>query len=122
MQDPILVAIGGFRLHSPVLFPVFQLLAVPSFLQARNAPGNLLTDARYVDGRHFSLSAWSDPRSMRTYAQSGAHARALRASRWLGAGPFTFFTAQELPSWEQALETWRAEHVQLPLSPSRPAR
>lgn len=122
MSEVILVAIGGFRLHSRLLSPVFQLVAVPSFMQAKHAPGNLLTDARFVDGRHFSLSAWSDPKSMRDYARSGAHLRALRASRWLGSGPFTFFTTEQLPNWDVALKRWRDDHEQVPLSPAAAAR
>ena len=107
----LICAIGGFRLHSPLLMPAFQVFAVPSFAQSSGAEGNRLTDARFVDGRYFSLSAWDSPAAMRAYAKSGAHARAVRASSWLGSGPFTFFTSLTPPTWEEALEKWRAEHA-----------
>jgi hypothetical protein len=100
----LLVAIGGFRLHHWALGPAFQFYAVPAFLQARSAPGNRFADARVVDGRHFSLSAWDSPQAMRAYATSGRHLRAMRAARWLGDGPFAQYTTDDLPTWEEALD------------------
>jgi hypothetical protein len=111
MMTKLIVAIGGFRLHHWSLTPLFSAYAVPAFLQARNAPGNRFADARFVDGRHFSLSAWESPRAMRDYAISGRHARAMRAARWLGSGPFAHYASDAPPSWEEALAVWRAAHA-----------
>jgi hypothetical protein len=108
--------IGGFRLHHWSLTPLFSAYAVPAFLQARNAPGNRFADARFVDGRHFSLSAWESPRAMRDYATSARHARAMRAARWLGSGPFAHYVSDDLPTWEAALAVWRAAHAAPPVT------
>jgi hypothetical protein len=106
----LIVAIGGFRLRHWSLGPAFNFYAVPAFLEARRSPGNRFADARFVDGRHFSLSAWESPRAMRDYATSGRHARAMRAASWLGSGPFANYVSDDLPTWDEALAVWRAAH------------
>ncbi len=109
-EKKLIVAIGGFRLRHPMLGPAFSFFAVPAFMQARRAPGNRFADARFVDGRHFSLSAWESPQAMRAYAVSGPHARAMRAASWLGSGPFARYTADAPPDWDEALAVWYAAH------------
>jgi hypothetical protein len=115
-MSKVIIAIGGFRLHHWSLTPAFNFYAVPAFLQARRAPGNLFADARFVDGRHFSLSAWDSPRAMRDYAVSGRHARAMRAAAWLGSGPFAHYASDGLPNWDEALAVWRAAHAAPPVT------
>lgn len=116
-QRSYLVAVGGFRLHSPLLAPAFFVFAAPAFTQARRAPGCIMADVKTALGRQFSLSVWDSPRAMREYKDSGAHRRALRAARWLGDGPFARFTTRELPDWDTALAVWQ-EQTQQPLSPA----
>jgi hypothetical protein len=106
----LVIAIGGLRLRHWALAPAFNFYAVPAFLDARRAPGNRFADARFVDGRHFSLTAWESPRAMRDYALSPRHARAMRATSWLGAGPFAHYSSEHLPTWDEALAVWRAAH------------
>lgn len=112
----MIIAIGGFRLHHWSLGPAFSFYAVPAFLEARRAPGNLFADSRVMDGRHFSLSAWESPRAMRDYATSGRHARAMRAAAWLGSGPFAHYVSDDVPTWEKALAVWCAAHAAPPVT------
>ncbi|MDJ1017878.1 MAG: hypothetical protein QNJ35_15325 [Paracoccaceae bacterium] len=120
-SKPHLVAIGGFRLRSPLLAPAFFWFAAPALSDARNAPGCVMADARAVYGRQFSLSVWESPAAMRAYAGSPRHARAMRAASWLGSGPFAHFATTEPVTWEEALEVWRMAHEPA-LSPAARAR
>ncbi|MBV6658044.1 MAG: hypothetical protein KI785_09790 [Devosiaceae bacterium] len=105
----VYVSVTGLKLHSPLVWLRFSLLASKSFRQAMAAPGNLSASARQVDGVHHTLTVWQSREAMLAYLRSGPHLRAMRASNRLGAGKTCGYYADAAPSWEAALAVWRAK-------------
>jgi hypothetical protein len=70
---PVYVSITGLRLTAFWFAPIFWYHAARSFAQTRAAPGNLLAEARTIDGVHHTLTVWRDRSDMLRYVRSGPH-------------------------------------------------
>lgn len=102
----VYVSITGLTLKSPLHGMMFGWHATRSFSQAVNAPGNLSTDARMVDGVHHTLTVWETREAMLDYLRQGAHLRAMKAYRSLGRGKVHGYYAPVPPTWSEALDIW----------------
>lgn len=108
-DTPVLVSVTGLQLKAIWHRPRFAYHAMRSFAQARKSDGNLLTDARIVDGHHHTMTAWRDRKAMVTYVRSGAHKQAMRIFHRIATGSVVNFEAYTIPDWTDALAHWRAE-------------
>ncbi len=102
----VYVSMTGFRPKGIIQLPTFWLRTMSCFLQARRAPGNLLTRGRVAGGVYHTMTAWSDPVSMRRFVSSGAHLRAMRNFRDLGTGRTFGYVCDEIPDWDSLYELW----------------
>jgi len=101
-----IVALGRIVLRPDASRLRFVWLALLSRIQARLSRGNIYASARSGgDGRTFhSLSVWTSEYAMRAYARSGAHRRAMQASRDMAAQvEFVHWRASVAPDWPTAL-------------------
>ena len=100
------VSITGLQLKSLWQYPRFFWHAAPSLRQARRAEGNLLAEARTIDGTHHTLTVWESKASMRAYIQAEPHRSAMRAFPSLARGKTYGFEADSVPSWHEARDLW----------------
>ncbi|WP_262047779.1 hypothetical protein [Bradyrhizobium sp. Bra78] len=103
----VYVSMTGFRPKGVVQLPMFWWRTTWSFVQARRAPGNLLTAGRVSGGIYLTLTAWADPASMRRFVSNGAHLQAMKNSRKLGTGRVFGYACDEIPDWESVYELWK---------------
>ncbi|MDN4987715.1 hypothetical protein KUL72_25680 [Bradyrhizobium arachidis] len=101
------VSMTGFRPKGIARLPMFWWRTVRSFMQARRAPGNLLTTGRIVGGVHHTMTAWSDLASMRGFVASGAHLAAMKNFRKLGTGTVFGYSCDEIPDWDTVYALWK---------------
>jgi hypothetical protein len=103
------VSITGMRVLRFWHYPRFAFHAVRSMVQAQSAPGNLVADARKIDGVHHTLTVWTDRPAMLDYLRSGAHRRAMKAFPQIGSGYAFGFEAEVPPDWSDVHALWLAE-------------
>jgi hypothetical protein len=104
----VYVSVTGLRLPSIWRAPRFWRHAIPSMIQARMAPGNLLARARKVDGVQHTLSVWRTRQDMLAYMKSGAHLRAMKVARSIAPSVTCGYESETIPTWDEALAHWRA--------------
>lgn len=52
---------------------------------------------------HFTLSVWENEEAMKTFARSGKHLEAMKASREIAAEIRTYtFRSEQIPDWKEA--------------------
>ncbi|RII37922.1 hypothetical protein DL237_14710 [Pseudooceanicola sediminis] len=103
-----IAVIGGLRVRSALRAPEFFFLTMGSLVQARRAEGVLHASVFPATEGFFSLSVWDSPASMKRYAQSGAHKRAMiRSGRVAVVFPFHHFPCTAIPTQQAALQMWR---------------
>ena len=73
---------------------------------ARKSPGIVAVTARVVDGTYHTMTVWSDEASMRRFVTSGAHRRAMKTFRNIGAGKTYGFVCDRAPDWQSAYRLW----------------
>jgi len=100
------VSVTGLRLKTWFHAMSFWWHAMPSFNQAKAADGNILTDTRTVRGVHHTLSVWTSETAMKRYLYRGAHRKAIKAFPSIATGTTCGYHADEIPSWQEALEYW----------------
>jgi len=103
-QTKMYVSITGLTLHSVWHYPKFWSHALPSMMQAKAAPGNVLADAKYIDGTQHTLSVWKDRQSMLRYMRTGNHVKAMKIFDDIATGKvYGYETDDETaPTWEEA--------------------
>ncbi|TMM55324.1 antibiotic biosynthesis monooxygenase family protein [Sulfitobacter sabulilitoris] len=107
-----LVAVGGGQPKRMWHLLPFYFYTRRALRQARRAKGCVKAGLIAADGCYLSVSVWESPGDMKRYAASGAHAQALRASRWLVAWfRFHHFQSEEPPRMSQALAYWREKEA-----------
>lgn len=102
------VSVTGLKVKAFWQTPVFFWHAVPSLRQARRAPGALFVDVCKRDGYRHTLTVWEDRQAMRNFMTSGAHLKAMRVFRSFATGRIHGYEAEQIPSWDEAIEQWRA--------------
>lgn len=108
MSD-VYVSMTGFRPAGLMRLPAFLWRSWASLSQARKAPGNLGVEARVVNGTYHTMTVWTDEASMRRFVQSGAHRRAMRNFRALGAGKTFGYRCASAPDWPTLYRLWCTE-------------
>lgn len=101
------VSVTGLKVNAFWQMPVFFWHAIPSFQQARRAPGVLFAEVCKRDGVQHTLTVWEDRSAMRNFMTSGAHLIAMRAFRSFATGRIHGYEADAIPSWDEAIEQWR---------------
>lgn len=107
------ISVTRLRVRSWRFLPGFLVQALRSARQARRARGNFGTSLLAEAHRTFwTLTAWSDEASMRSFMLDGVHGQGMRklmtwcdeaaVAHWTGEGP-------ELPSWAEAHRRLQAE-------------
>jgi hypothetical protein len=61
-------------------------LAIPSFNQAKSAPGNLFCEVKKINGFQFTLTAWESRELMMEYLRGGTHIKAMKAFKDIATG------------------------------------
>ncbi|QOL81438.1 DUF3291 domain-containing protein [Pseudooceanicola spongiae] len=108
MAMPI-AAIGGLRVKAGLRRPEFFFHSLRSLLQARRAEGVIAAKVFPAENMFFSLSVWDSAASMKRFAMSGAHRRAMAASaRVAVVFPFHIFDCATVPTPQEALQLWQA--------------
>jgi len=104
----VYVSITGLRLKRPWHVFRFYRHAIPSLRQANDAPGNLRTEVRTINGVHHTLTVWQNEAAMRAFLYSGAHGRAIRAFRQIATGKTFGFHTENVPGWGEIHEIWNS--------------
>lgn len=103
------ISITGLRLKSALHGPRFWYHAVRSLRQAQMAPGNILAEARTIDGVHHTRSVWDTRTSMITYLRSGAHLRAMAVFPQIATGKVTGLALPYIPDWAEVRAIWERD-------------
>lgn len=100
------ISITRLRLRSIRFLPAFALHTLRSQKQVRHAPGfldgSLLADRGWT---FWTMTAWSDEASMRSYMTTGAHRVVMpKLLDWCDEASVVHWTQPEagLPSWAEA--------------------
>lgn len=117
-----LISLTRLRLRSPAHLPLFLWHTWASVRQAQRAPGFVGGAlARDPDGGFWTLTAWADEASMRTYRNTEAHKRAMpKLMNWCDEASVAHWEQElpELPSDAEALarmsELGRVSKVRAP--------
>lgn len=100
------VSVTRLRLRHWRFVPVFFWHTIPSFRQARRAPGNLSADVLNDANRtYWTRSVWTDEAAMRAYMTSGAHMRAMpRLKDWCDEAATVHWVQDDAaaPAWPDA--------------------
>jgi hypothetical protein len=89
----------------------FWWLAIPTFRQAKSSKGVLFCEVKTVDGFHHTLTAWETKKDMKQFVSSPLHLKAMKVFPKIATGSTIGFEADEIPSWNEALEVWRTQAV-----------
>ena len=82
----------------------FWFLAIPSFNQAKSAPGNLFCEVKKINGFQCTLTAWESRELMLEYLRSGTHLKALKAFKDIATGKSFGYASNDIPTWEVAFQ------------------
>lgn len=100
------VSITGLRPKNFWSIFRFWRHAIPSKLQADQAPGILFSDVRKINGFQHTLTAWESKDHMKAYIHSGAHLKALKVFTNIAQGKTFGFESDRIPAWEEVHELW----------------
>ena len=77
-------------------------------LQAKRSDGNILAEARTINGVHHTLTVWESEEAMRRFLYRGAHRHAIKAFPSIASGKTFGFVTDAPPRWDQVHEIWLA--------------
>jgi len=83
---------------------IFLLHAVRSMTQARHSQGNRTTMAFRHHGTYYTLSSWENKESMKAFAYSGAHKKAIQIFNRFFTGKTYGYEGATLPSKDEAIQ------------------
>lgn len=106
-ETTVYLSITGLRLKAKRHRLRFWWHAIRSMIQARNAPGNIATEARLIDGVHHTRTVWIDEAAMRRYLAAGAHLQAMKAFGAIATGKTFGFYTDRVPDWQEVHEQWQ---------------
>ena len=101
------ISITGIKVRGFFGFLKFMRYSMPSFTAARKASGNLLCDAKKINGYHHTLTSWENKSKMIDYLKGKHHALAMKNFRSIGTGSVYGYEDDLIPSWEEALKKWK---------------
>ena len=81
----------------------FWYYAIPSKVQADNAPGALFVDVANRNGAHYSFTVWESRQAMREYVRSGSHLEAMKNMRRFATGKVYSYETSVVPTMDEAI-------------------
>ena len=102
------ISITGLKVKSFLHTLTFWRYAIPSFMQAEKAPGNLHASTKTIEGIHYTVTAWKSKAAMKAYIYSGVHAKAIRKFPKIATGKTFGFDSETIPSWSEIPSLWKA--------------
>lgn len=102
----VYVSITGLQLKSWRLALRFAWHALRAMGQARRAPGNILAEAKTIDGVHHTRTVWESEADMRRFLYRGAHRAAIRAFPDIASGKTFGYAADDVPDWDEVHALW----------------
>jgi hypothetical protein len=106
----MIISITGLRPKSILHSIPFWLRAIPSFNQAKNAPGNKFCEVKRIHGIQHTLTAWEDMGSLRAFVGSGPHLKAVKSFRTIATGSTYHYESETIPTWEEARRFWEENY------------
>jgi hypothetical protein len=106
----MIISITGLKPKSFWHTLPFWYRAIPSFNQAKKAPGNLFCEVRQIQGIQHTLTAWNNMESLRTFVGAGPHLKAVKSFRKIATGSTYHYESDAVPSWEEARQLWEANY------------
>jgi hypothetical protein len=100
------VSITGLKPKSFWSTFLFWRHAIPSKMQADQAPGVLFVDVRKINKIQHTLTAWESREHMLAYVRSGAHLQAMKAFKKIATGKTFGFETDRLPHWDEVHDLW----------------
>jgi len=88
----------------------FWYRAIPSFNQAKKAPGNLFCEVKQIQGIQHTLTAWNDMASLRAFIGSGPHLKAVKSFRKIATGSTCHYQSDTIPTWKEVRRLWEANY------------
>lgn len=107
LDETYYISITGLTLKGPLHALKFWWHAMPSFTQAREAEGNVLTEARKIDGVHHTLTVWTSETAMKRFLYRGAHRKAIKTFPKIATGSTCGYSSSQIPSWDEAVAYWK---------------
>ena len=98
----MIAVVTKFKLNRQRSYPRFMWLTALSGRQAWNDPNCL--NFRLDPFRLMTISVWQDMDSMKRYALSGDHLKAMNESKSLGHGECVKWITHDKPTWKEAIE------------------
>lgn len=108
LNETYYISITGLRLKGPWHALKFWWHAMPSFAQAQKAEGNILTEARKIDGVHHTLTVWTSETAMKRFLYRGSHRKAIKTFPNIATGSTCGDLSSQIPSWDEAAAYWTA--------------
>ena len=107
----VYVSITGLRVRHWWQEFRFWRHAVASMRQARRCEGNLVAEARTINGIRHTLTVWETEAAMRRFLYRGAHQQAIRAFPGLATGKTFGYLTDTPPDWDQVHQMWQDRGV-----------
>lgn len=107
-MEKVYVSITGLQLKGRRHFFRFWWHAIRSMAQAKQAEGNIATDARLINGVHHTRTVWKDEGAMRRYLIAGAHLKAMKAFGSIATGKTLGFYCDSVPDWDEVHRAWQS--------------
>ena len=111
----IYVSITGLRLKKPWHILPFYLHAIPAFMQAQKAEGNIFSETKKINGIHHTLTAWTDRKAMMAFLYSGSHGKTLKSFPAIATGKTFGYETTDIPTWDEVHELWLSNGVEYDL-------
>mmetsp|Transcript_6364 Transcript_6364/g.11906 ORF Transcript_6364/g.11906 Transcript_6364/m.11906 type:complete len:127 (+) Transcript_6364:220-600(+) len=100
------ISITGLNLKAFYHAPKFWYYTIPAMRDAKNAPGNILSEGNLIEGTHHTLSAWTDRESMLKYMRSSNHVAAMKILDDVATGKVYGYESSVVPSWAEARQLY----------------
>lgn len=98
------ISITGLKPKGIYGFFRFWTLAIPSFVEAKSAKGNLYSAVKKINGFQCTLSAWESRDAMLVFMKNGVHLKAMKSFHSIATGRTYGYESDTIPSWEEAYE------------------
>ena len=96
------ISITGLKPKGFLSILRFWRLAIPSFMEAKSAKGNLSAEVKKMHGFQCTVTAWENREFMLEFMRSGVHLKAMKAFPKIATGRTYGFESEVIPTWEEA--------------------
>jgi hypothetical protein len=111
---PVVVMASRLQLSGRRSVPLFPYLSLGAFLQVLRAPGIVGASLRAepLKGCSWTLSSWTDRKSIAAYSDSDPHRSTVRKLQpKMADSRFLTYEVQDKPDWTDAVRRIRAEDI-----------